>query len=97
MTDAKCNFWIFGSFILSAITLDSPAIFMATITDSPTVTKAVKTAKSGEVQFRAEKAGVVHAGIGKASFDAEKIAENATAFIEAIKKSTSIWCKRNVY
>ena len=56
-------------------------------TVTPDVGAAVKTAKAGEVQFRVEKAGVVHAGIGKASFDAEKIAENATAFIEAIKKA----------
>ncbi len=56
-------------------------------TVTPDVAAAVKTAKAGEVQFRVEKAGVVHAGIGKASFDAEKISENATAFIEAIKKA----------
>ena len=56
-------------------------------TVTPDVAAAVKTAKAGEVQFRVEKAGVVHAGIGKASFDVEKIAENATAFIEAIKKA----------
>jgi len=56
-------------------------------TVTPDVAAAVKTAKAGEVQFRVEKAGVVHAGIGKASFDAEKIAENAAAFIEAIKKA----------
>jgi len=56
-------------------------------TVTPDVAAAVKIAKAGEVQFRVEKAGVVHAGIGKASFDAEKIAENATAFIEAIKKA----------
>ena len=56
-------------------------------TVTPDVAAAVKTAKAGEVQFRVEKAGVVHAGIGKASFDAEKIAENVIAFIEAIKKA----------
>ena len=44
-------------------------------------------AKAGEVQFRVEKAGVVHAGIAKASFDADKIAENADAFIDAIRKA----------
>jgi large subunit ribosomal protein L1 len=48
---------------------------------------AVKAAKAGEVQFRVEKAGVVHAGIGKASFDSAKIAENASAFIDAIRKA----------
>jgi large subunit ribosomal protein L1 len=56
-------------------------------TVTPDVAAAVKAAKAGEVQFRVEKAGVVHAGIGKASFDVEKIAENATAFIEAIRKA----------
>ena len=48
---------------------------------------AVKAAKAGEVQYRAEKAGVVHAGVGKASFDEAKILENASAFIEAVRKA----------
>jgi len=48
---------------------------------------AVKAAKAGQVEFRAEKAGIVHAGIGKASFPAEKLAENARAFIDAIAKA----------
>ena len=56
-------------------------------TVTPDVAAAVKAAKAGEVQFRVEKAGVVHAGIGKASFDAEKIAQNADAFLEAIRKA----------
>ena len=51
------------------------------------VTAAVNAAKAGEVQYRAEKAGVVHAGIGKASFDEAKIIENATAFIDAVRKA----------
>ena len=51
------------------------------------VVAAVKTAKAGEVQFRVEKAGVVHAGIGKASFEAEKIAQNAQAFLTALQKA----------
>jgi large subunit ribosomal protein L1 len=51
------------------------------------VTAAVAAAKAGEVQYRAEKAGVVHAGIGKASFDESKIAENAAAFIDAVRKA----------
>jgi large subunit ribosomal protein L1 len=50
------------------------------------VTAAVNAAKAGEVQYRAEKAGVVHAGIGKASFDEAKIIENATAFIDAFAR-----------
>ena len=56
-------------------------------TVTPDVASAVKAAKAGEVQFRVEKAGVVHAGIGKASFDADKIAQNAEAFLEAIRKA----------
>ena len=48
---------------------------------------AVKAAKAGEVQYRAEKAGVVHAGIGKASFTADQITENAAAFIDAVRKA----------
>ena len=51
------------------------------------VTAAVTAAKAGEVQYRAEKAGVVHAGIGKASFDEAKIIENAAAFIDAVRKA----------
>ncbi|MEE9387723.1 MAG: 50S ribosomal protein L1 [Paracoccaceae bacterium] len=51
------------------------------------VTAAVTAAKGGEVQFKAEKAGVVHAGVGKASFDAAKLVENVRAFVGAIQKS----------
>lgn len=50
------------------------------------VAAAVLAAKSGEVQFKAEKAGVVHAGVGKASFDEKKLVENIKAFIESVKK-----------
>jgi len=45
------------------------------------VAEAVKAAKGGEVQFKVEKAGVLHAGVGKASFDADKLVENVRAFI----------------
>jgi len=51
------------------------------------VKEAVEAAKGGQVQFRAEKAGVVHAGIGKTSFDADKIAENIRAFVDAVAKA----------
>ncbi len=51
------------------------------------VKQAVQDAKGGQVQFKAEKAGVVHAGVGKASFDAAKLAENVRAFIDAVVKA----------
>ena len=51
------------------------------------VKTAVEAAKGGEVQFKVEKAGVVHAGIGKVSFTAEKLAENVRAFVEAVSKA----------
>ncbi|MGR3571139.1 50S ribosomal protein L1 [Brevirhabdus sp.] len=51
------------------------------------VAEAVKAAKGGEVQFRAEKAGVVHAGIGKLSFDEGKLVENVRAFVDAVSKA----------
>jgi len=53
-------------------------------TVTPNVADAVQAAKGGEVQFRAEKAGIIHAGIGKASFSEDQIAENARAFVAAI-------------
>ena len=56
-------------------------------TVTPDVAAAVKAAKAGEVQYRAEKAGIVHAGIGKASFGEEQILENAAAFIDAVRKA----------
>lgn len=51
------------------------------------VADAVKAAKGGEVQFKAEKAGVVHAGVGKVSFDTDKLAENIRAFVGAVAKA----------
>ncbi len=48
---------------------------------------AITAAKAGQVEFRAEKAGIVHAGIGKASFPTEKLLENAKAFADAIVKA----------
>ena len=48
-------------------------------TVTPDVTKAVKAAKGGQVEFRAEKAGIIHAGVGKASFDEKALKENVRA------------------
>ncbi len=48
---------------------------------------AVTAAKAGQVEFRAEKAGIVHAGIGKASFGEAELLQNARAFIEAIQRN----------
>jgi large subunit ribosomal protein L1 len=51
------------------------------------ITGAVKGAKGGSVEFRVEKAGIVHAGIGKASFPADKLVENIKAFADAVQKA----------
>lgn len=51
------------------------------------VKAAVEAAKGGEVQFKVEKAGVIHAGVGKASFDEGKLVENVRAFVEAVQKA----------
>jgi large subunit ribosomal protein L1 len=51
------------------------------------VTEAVRAAKGGQVEFRAEKAGIVHAGVGKVSFSAEALADNIKAFVGAISRA----------
>ena len=51
------------------------------------VAEAVRQAKAGQVQFRTERGGVVHAGVGKASFEPGSLAENVRAFIEAIQRA----------
>lgn len=51
------------------------------------VADAVRAAKAGQVNFRVEKAGIVHGGIGKASFSAEQLLDNATAFVDAIRRA----------
>ncbi|MGE0410088.1 MAG: 50S ribosomal protein L1 [Amphiplicatus sp.] len=56
-------------------------------TVTPNVAQAVKDAKGGAVQFRVEKAGIVHAGVGKASFAEEAIVQNVQAFIDAVAKA----------
>jgi large subunit ribosomal protein L1 len=51
------------------------------------VTAAVKASKGGAVEFRVEKAGIIHAGVGKASFDAKALEENIKAFADAVTKA----------
>jgi large subunit ribosomal protein L1 len=51
------------------------------------VKEAIEAAKGGQVQFKAEKAGVIHAGVGKASFDAKALEENIRAFVDAVAKA----------
>ena len=62
---------------------------------TPNVAEAVRAAKAGQVEFRVEKAGIVHAGIGKASFSEAAIAENAKAFINAIARAKPSGVKGN--
>lgn len=57
---------------------------LGTVTNN--VAEAVATAKAGQIEYRAEKKGIIHAGIGKMSFATEKLVENANALIEQLKK-----------
>ena len=56
-------------------------------TVTPDVTQAVTSAKAGQVEYRVEKAGIIHAGVGKASFSEEKILENARALLNAVARA----------
>ena len=59
------------------------------------VASAVKASKGGAVEFRVEKAGIIHAGVGKASFDAKAIEENVRAFADAVIKAKPTGAKGN--
>lgn len=56
-------------------------------TVTPNVAEAVKAAKGGQIEFRVEKAGIIHAGLGKASFSADDLRKNFDAFVDAIVKA----------
>ncbi|HPD83495.1 MAG: 50S ribosomal protein L1 [Alphaproteobacteria bacterium] len=56
-------------------------------TVTPNVKQAVEDAKGGAIEFRAEKSGIVHAGVGKSNFEGKKLVENIEAFIETIQKA----------
>ncbi len=56
-------------------------------TVTPDVAKAVQDAKGGQVQFRVEKAGIIHAGVGKVSFDDEKLVENIRTLVDAVSRA----------
>jgi large subunit ribosomal protein L1 len=64
-------------------------------TVTPNVAEAVRAAKAGQVEFRVEKAGIVHAGIGKASFSEEQLAQNVRAFVGAISRAKPSGVKGN--
>lgn len=57
---------------------------LGTVTNN--VAEAVKVAKAGQIEYRAEKKGIIHAGIGKMSFTTDKLVENANALIDQLKK-----------
>ncbi|WP_062213282.1 50S ribosomal protein L1 [Aureimonas sp. AU12] len=64
-------------------------------TVTPDVAAAVTASKGGAVEFRVEKAGIVHAGVGKASFGAEALLENIRAFADAVQKAKPTGAKGN--
>ena len=57
---------------------------LGTVTNN--VAEAIKAAKAGQIEYRAEKKGIIHAGIGKMSFTNEQLVENATALVDQLKK-----------
>ena len=68
---------------------------LGTVTQN--VTEAVQAAKGGQVEFRAEKAGIVHAGVGKASFTDDALVDNVRAFVGAITRGKPSGVKGTVH
>lgn len=66
-------------------------------TVTPNVVEAVKAAKAGQVEFRVEKAGIIHAGIGKASFSEEALYQNIRAILDAVSKARPAGAKGNYF
>jgi large subunit ribosomal protein L1 len=64
-------------------------------TVTPNVVDAVKAAKSGQVEFRLDKAAIIHAGVGKASFTEEQLAQNIKALVDAVVKAKPSGAKAN--
>jgi large subunit ribosomal protein L1 len=64
-------------------------------TVTPNVADAVKAAKSGQIEFRIDKAGIIHAGVGKVSFTESQLEQNVKAFIDAVKKAKPASSKGN--
>ena len=61
------------------------------------VAKAIGEIKAGKVEYRADKAGIIHAPIGKVSFDNEKLEENFTTVFETIQKAKPACSKRHLH
>ena len=64
-------------------------------TVTPDVARRSRRAKGGQVQFRVEKAGIVQRGVGKASFDADKLVANVKAFVDAVNRAKPTGAKGN--
>ena len=77
-----------GQIYTSVIARERRGDFLGgTIQVIPHVTNAIKAAKAGQIQFCVEKEGIVHAGVGKASFSADQLVENVAAFVDTIVKA----------